>query len=118
MATTMTTAAPEQFAFQSDVSKVLDIVINSIYTDRDVAIREVLSNASDALNKKRLTMLQSGKVVPEDSMTIHIIADKVARTLTIRDNGIGMSRQELIDNLGTIAHSGTADFVKIGRAHV
>eukprot|EP00349_Pseudokeronopsis_sp_Brazil_P011917 CAMPEP_0202971736 /NCGR_PEP_ID=MMETSP1396-20130829/30306_1 /ASSEMBLY_ACC=CAM_ASM_000872 /TAXON_ID= /ORGANISM="Pseudokeronopsis sp., Strain Brazil" /LENGTH=640 /DNA_ID=CAMNT_0049701445 /DNA_START=187 /DNA_END=2109 /DNA_ORIENTATION=- len=103
-------------AFQAETRKLLDIVTNSIYTDRDVFIRELISNASDALEKYRYSQVKG--VTREDasgsaaSLGIQIFADSEKNTLTIVDNGIGMSKEELISNLGTIARSGSKNFVE------
>jgi TNF receptor-associated protein 1 len=105
----------ETMEFQAETRKLLDIVTNSIYTDKEVFIRELISNASDALEKLRYSKT-SGKVVTSDDdamMTseINIITDPKEMTLTIVDNGIGMSKSELIRNLGTIARSGSKEFI-------
>lgn len=109
-----TTAAPaETRAFQAEVAKLLDIVVHSLYSNREIFLRELISNASDACDKLRYAGLTEPKLLEDDSaFTIHIGVDKSAKTLAIGDNGIGMSRDELIANLGTIAKSGTAEFVK------
>jgi len=103
---------PEEFSFQAEINQLLSLIINAFYSNRDVALRELISNASDSMDKARITSLQAGKVVSEDNMAVHLIANKEAGTLTIRDDGIGMTRQELIDNLGTIARSGTKAFME------
>ena len=97
--------------FKTESQKVLDLMINSIYTHKEIFIRELLSNASDAIDKlyyKSLTDGVSG--LARDDFFIKIEANKDARTLTIEDNGIGMTEQELEDNLGVIAHSGSRAF--------
>lgn len=103
----------EQHAFQAEIQQVLDIVIHSLYTDKEIFIRELVSNASDALEKLRFIQA-SGTVVeqPELPLQIRIEADEAAGTLTFTDTGIGMTRDELIENLGTIAHSGSKAFMK------
>lgn len=101
----------EAYQFQAEVSKVMDIIINSLYSNKDVFLRELVSNAADACDKKRFLLLTEREEQPED-MRMQIWADKERRTLTIEDNGIGMTKAELIENLGSIARSGTADFVK------
>ncbi|MEM9018417.1 MAG: molecular chaperone HtpG, partial [Verrucomicrobiota bacterium] len=107
------TAAPEKREFQAEVSQVLDIVINSLYTDKEIFVRELVSNASDALEKLRHTQLTEGDVFqPELELDIQIAIDKGAKTITIADHGLGMTRDELHENLGTIAHSGSKAFVK------
>ncbi len=110
-----TTAAPaETRAFQAEVAKLLDIVVHSLYSNREIFLRELISNASDACDKLRYAALTEPKLLEDGGadFSIHIALDKAAKTLGIRDNGIGMSRDELITNLGTIAKSGTAEFVK------
>lgn len=95
--------------FNADVARLLDIVANALYTNHDVFLRELVSNASDACDKLRYEAIQTPALTKDNpNFRIHIKPDAKARTLTITDNGIGMSREELIDNLGTIAKSGTA----------
>lgn len=105
---------PETHTFQAEIQQVLDIVIHSLYTDREVFVRELVSNAADACEKLRF--LQAGGTTPihqpELAPGIQIHADADAGTLTISDSGIGMTRDELVANLGTIAHSGTRAFLK------
>jgi molecular chaperone HtpG len=102
------TATAEKHAFQAEVNEVLSIVVHSLYSHREVFLRELISNASDALDQLHLRSLTDSGVLGSDTEPrIELFADKKAGTLTIRDNGIGMSRQELIENLGTIARSGT-----------
>lgn len=99
--------------FKTESKKILDMMINSIYTHKEVFLRELISNASDALDKLHFQSLvdNSGAIARED-LKIRLIPDSSARTLTIRDNGCGMTKEELIENLGTIAKSGTLDFKK------
>eukprot|EP00929_Paragymnodinium_shiwhaense_P015898 TRINITY_DN1239_c0_g1_i11.p1 TRINITY_DN1239_c0_g1~~TRINITY_DN1239_c0_g1_i11.p1 ORF type:complete len:759 (+),score=267.80 TRINITY_DN1239_c0_g1_i11:106-2382(+) len=101
----------ETFQFQAEVGKVMDIIVNSLYTNKDVFLRELVSNAADACDKKRFVALTEREEAPEP-MKLRIRSDKEARTLTIEDNGIGLSYEEMRDNLGSIARSGTANFVK------
>lgn len=97
--------------FQAEVKQVLDIVIHSLYTDREIFIRELVSNAADALEKMRLTQLTENDVFgAELPLEINITTDETEGTLTISDHGIGMTRAELVENLGTIAHSGSKAF--------
>ena len=99
--------------FQAEVRQLLDIVIHSLYTDREIFIRELISNASDALEKMRLRQLTEDSVFePDLPLEINISTDETARTITIADYGIGMDREELTENLGTIAHSGTKAFLE------
>ncbi len=109
----MTTTAPERHEFQAEISQLLDIVIHSLYTDKEIFVRELISNAADALEK--LKFLQtSGKPVfqPEAELKIAIDTDDAVHTVAFTDTGIGMTREELIENLGTIAHSGSKAFLK------
>lgn len=97
--------------FQAEVKQVLDIVIHSLYTDREIFVRELVSNAADALEKIRHTQLTENAVFQADlPLEISLTTDEEKRTLTITDHGLGMSRDELIENLGTIAHSGSKAF--------
>lgn len=99
--------------FQAEVKQVLDIVAHSIYKDKDIFLRELVSNASDALEKLRFTQLTEKNVFePERELSVSVTTDEAAGTLTIADSGIGMTREELVENLGTIAHSGTKAFLK------
>ncbi len=112
MRTIMSTKETETREFQAEVRQLLDIVIHSLYKDREIFIRELISNASDALEKMRLTQLTEKEVYEGDlPLEINITTDETARTITIGDYGIGMSREELTENLGTIAHSGTKSFL-------
>lgn len=104
-------ATAERHEFQAEVSRVLDIVVNSLYSKREIFLRELISNASDACDKLRYeAQLDSTLIADDAELKITITPDEKARTLTVTDNGIGMSRQELVENLGTIAGSGTAKF--------
>ncbi len=104
-------STPITHEFQAEVKQVLDIVIHSLYTDREIFIRELVSNAADALEKMRLTQLTENEIFQaEKNLEISITTDETAGTLTIADTGIGMTRDELVENLGTIAHSGSKAF--------
>jgi molecular chaperone HtpG len=110
----MTTADPtvETKAFQAEVSELLNLMVHSVYSETDIFLRELISNASDACDKLRYEAIANPALIGDESLPkIRIIPDKKANTLTIADTGIGMDRQELIDNLGTIARSGTKSFV-------
>ena len=101
----------EKHEFKSESKKLLDLMINSIYTNKDIFLRELISNASDALDKLYYRSLTDDKVsVSKDDLKIDLAFDKDERTITISDNGIGMTKEELAENLGTIAKSGTLDF--------
>ena len=100
-------------AFQAEVAKLLQLMVHSVYSDRDVFLRELISNASDALDKLRYEAIAKPELLEkEPTLAITITPDKVAKTLTITDTGIGMTADELAGNLGTIAKSGTEAFVK------
>ena len=104
-------AAAERHDFQAEVARVLDIVVNSLYSKREIFLRELISNASDACDRLRYQAQLDGALLKDDpDLKITIATDAKAKRLTITDNGVGMSRQELIENLGTIAGSGTAKF--------
>ena len=102
----------EKIEFQTEVSKLLDIVINSLYSERQIFLRELISNASDACDKLRYLALTSPDIAKESGeFKIVITPNEKERTLKIADNGIGMNKEDLIKNIGTIARSGTAEFV-------
>jgi molecular chaperone HtpG len=106
-------ATAESFKFEAEVQQVLHLVIHSLYSNRDIFLRELISNASDACDKLRFEALQQADLYGEQTeLTIDLHTDTEAGTLTVSDTGIGMSRQELIDNLGTIARSGTKKFLE------
>ncbi|RNC29118.1 MAG: Chaperone protein HtpG [Candidatus Dichloromethanomonas elyunquensis] len=109
----MTGHQVETREFQTEIRQLLDIVINSLYTDRDIFLRELISNAADATEKLRYLKLSGNEVNdPDLPLEISINTDETANTLTISDNGIGMTKEELIANLGTIAHSGSKEFIR------
>ena len=109
----MATATRKKHKFKAEVQQILDIVINSLYTDKDIFIRELVSNASDALEKLRHTQLTEKDIFDDRlELEINITTDDTAGTITIQDFGVGMTRKELIDNLGTIAHSGSKAFLE------
>jgi molecular chaperone HtpG len=106
-------AGTEPVAFRAEIQQLLDILVHSLYTDKEIFLRELLSNASDALNRLQFELLTNRNVVDEGvEPGIWIEGNEQARTLTIRDSGIGMTQEELIENLGTIAHSGAKDFLQ------
>jgi molecular chaperone HtpG len=105
-------AAPTTQPFQAEVSELLNLMVHSVYSETDIFLRELISNASDACDKLRYEAIARPELLGDGGApTIRIAADKTAGTLTVTDTGIGMDRQELIDNLGTIARSGTRAFV-------
>src|SRR5262245_44397250 len=98
----------ETLEFKAELKQLLHLITHSHYSDRDIFLRELISNASDAINKVRFDSLaHADKLEGNTDWNIKIAPDKNANTLTISDNGIGMSRQEVIDHLGTVAQSGT-----------
>ncbi|XVV09481.1 molecular chaperone HtpG [Actinoplanes sp. CA-131856] len=102
----------ETLEFQAEARQLLQLMVHSIYSNKDIFLRELISNASDALDKLRLATLQDGLEADASDLHIEITADKEARTLTVRDNGIGMTRDEVVDLIGTIAKSGTAELLR------
>ena len=109
----MTKTEGESHAFQAEVGKLLDLMINSLYRDKEIFLRELVSNAADACDKLRYSAIARPELMGDDtSLSVTIKPEKRKRLLVVADNGIGMSRDELIENLGTIARSGTEAFVK------
>ena len=105
------TPSKETLGFQAEVKQLLQLMIHSLYSNKDIFLRELISNASDAADKLRFEALTDAALFENDSeLTIRVAFDREARTLTIADNGIGMSRQEVIEHIGTIAKSGTREF--------
>ena len=102
----------ENRAFEADTSKILDIVIHSLYSNREIFLRELISNASDALDKRRFLASTNQSMQASQELQIQIKSDKKAKTLTISDNGIGMDSDDLVSSLGTIARSGTKNFIE------
>jgi len=107
----MAVADQETFGFQAEVVQLLDLMINSLYSNKEIFLRELISNASDAIDRLRLELLAQGES-PEDEgpLQIRVSYDRDAGTITVADNGIGMSRAEVIEHIGTIAKSGTREF--------
>lgn len=109
----MSTNAPQKFEFQAEIKQLLDIVIHSLYTEKEIFVRELVSNASDALEKLRHTQITEKEIFDDKAeLEIVVTTDDKTKTLTIEDFGIGMTRAELVENLGTIAHSGSKQFLK------
>jgi HSP90 family molecular chaperone len=103
----------EKFEFQSEVKQLLDILVYSLYKNKEVFLRELISNASDALNKMQFEILTAAGLDDKDQeLKINIAIDKQHGKIIVEDNGIGMSKEELVNNIGTIAHSGTLDYLK------
>ena len=102
----------EKLSFQAEVSRLLDIVAHSLYSNKEIFLRELISNASDACDRLRYAALTATDLMSSDpELRIRIALDGKSKTLTITDNGIGMNRDDLVENLGTIARSGTAAFI-------
>ena len=109
----MSETTVEKHTFQAEIQQLLDLVVHSLYTDKEIFLRELISNASDSMEKLRhIEATEKNVHEPTLPLEIHITTDAEAKTLTIADHGIGMTREELIKNLGTIAHSGTKAFLK------
>ena len=107
------TTTQETFEFKTEVKQLLKLIINSLYSNRDIFLRELISNASDAIDRLRFAAQTRPELLGEDTeFRIKIIPDGIKQTLTVADNGIGMTREEVIENIGTIAQSGTAGFLE------
>ncbi len=102
----------QRHEFQAEVKQLLDLMVHSLYSDKDIFLRELISNASDALDKLRFEQLTHPELASGSDLHIRLVPNKDARTLTISDNGIGMTREEVIQNIGTIARSGTREFLQ------
>ncbi|MEW5862647.1 MAG: molecular chaperone HtpG [Pseudomonadota bacterium] len=108
-----TAVAKETLGFQAEVKQLLDLMIHSLYSNKEIFLRELISNAADAADKLRFEALANSALYESDpDLKIRISVDKAARTITVSDNGIGMSREEVISNIGTIAKSGTREFLQ------
>ena len=104
--------AKETLGFQTEAKQLLHLMIHALYSNREIFLRELVSNASDAIDRLRFDALANAELVADDpDFKIRVAFDADAKTITVADNGIGMSRDELIGNLGTIAKSGTAEFL-------
>jgi molecular chaperone HtpG len=109
----MSTTTPQKFEFQAEIKQLLDIVIHSLYTEKEIFVRELVSNASDALEKLRHLQLTEKEIFDDKlELEVNLTTDDKTKTITLQDFGLGMSRAELIENLGTIAHSGSKAFLK------
>src|SRR6201986_1172779 len=106
-------ADQESYSFQAEVVQILDLMIHSLYSNKEIFLRELISNASDAIDRLRLELLSQAELPEaEGPLQIRVSYDEETRTITVADNGIGMSRPEVIENIGTIAKSGTREFLK------
>jgi heat shock protein beta len=107
------TSQQETHEFQAEVGRLMDIIINSLYTQKEIFLREVISNAADALDKLRFVSIQNPEILGDTKdLEIRVEYDSEAKSVTVRDTGIGMTRSDLIQNLGTIAKSGTTQFIE------
>jgi molecular chaperone HtpG len=103
----------ETFSFQADVVQILDLMVHALYSNKEIFLRELISNASDAVDRLRLELLSRGETPGDEGpLQIQVSFDKDARTITVADNGVGMSRQEVIEHIGMIARSGTREFLQ------
>jgi len=104
-------SARETLGFQAEVKQLLHLMVHSLYGNKEIFLRELISNASDACDKLRFEALADQALYEDQpSLKIEVSIDKAARTITVSDNGVGMSREEVIQNIGTIAKSGTREF--------
>lgn len=110
----MATQAPKTYEYQTETKRILDVVIHSLYKNKEIFVRELISNAADSIEKYRHMQLTSKTELPSDNnaLEINIDVSEESKSITIMDNGVGMTRDELVGNLGTIAHSGSNDFIK------
>src|SRR5215510_4471138 len=107
-----TTTTKETLGFQAEVKQLLHLMVHSLYGNKEIFLRELVSNASDAGDKLRFEALSDGALFETDpELKIRVSYDKDARTITVSDNGVGMSRDEVIEHIGTIAKSGTKEFL-------
>ncbi len=106
-------SSKQTMGFQTEAKRLLQLMIHSLYSNREIFLRELISNASDAIDKRRVAAIEDSTLdVGGEGYEIRVDVDETAKTLSISDNGIGMSRDDIIDNLGTIAKSGTAAFME------
>ncbi|HEU4366817.1 MAG TPA: molecular chaperone HtpG [Methylomirabilota bacterium] len=109
------TDTPERHEFQAEVRELLGLMIHSLYSHKDIFLRELVSNASDALDKLRFEAISRPELAPPGELEIRLEVDRDARTLSVHDNGIGMTRAEVVENIGTVARSGTREFLAAAR---
>src|SRR5947209_17864408 len=107
-----TATEKQEFSFQAEIQQLLHLLAHSLYQSKEIAVRELISNASDALDKMRYVALTDESQRDDAPLEIVVEGRKDAGELVIRDNGVGMTRDELVTNLGTIAHSGSREFLK------
>src|SRR5690242_2581540 len=108
----MDTTAQETLNFQAEIPQLLDLMIHSLYSNKEIFLRELISNASDAIDHLRFAALSNPEMLEDNTdYAIHVSFSPTDRTITIADNGIGMLRDEVVTNIGTIAKSGTRDFL-------
>ncbi len=106
-------AEQEVFSFQAEAAQILDLMVHSLYSNKEIFLRELISNASDAIDRLRLELLSRSELPEaEGPLLVRVSYDKDSGTITVADNGIGMSRDEVIANIGTIAKSGTREFLR------
>ncbi len=110
------TSTLETYEFKTEARQVLDLMVHSVYSNKDIFLRELISNSSDALDKRRFEALKNRALSPTQDYEIWIAVDKEKRTLSVSDNGIGMTREEVKEFIGTIAKSGAREFVQMMRA--
>src|ERR1700723_967098 len=107
MSATEAPAAPQKMEFKTELKQLLDLIIHSLYTKKEIFLRELISNSADAIDKVRFESFTRHELLEDNSdWKIKLIADETAGTLTVSDNGTGMNRETIVDNLGTIAKSG------------
>src|SRR5215470_4624997 len=106
------TPRPESRAFEADVAKLLHLMVHAVYSDKDIFLRELISNAADACERLRYEAIAHPHLLDDATPRITLTIDADQRRLTVEDNGIGMSRDEMVEALGTIAHSGTKAFME------
>src|SRR5271168_4738878 len=105
--------APQKMEFKTELKQLLDLIIHSLYTKKEIFLRELISNSADAIDKLRFESLTNPSLLDgAPDWKIKLIPDEAAGTLTVSDNGVGMSRESIVDNLGTIAKSGTRAFLE------